>query len=178
MDKQSGYQYIVDKFGEEKITLRSEWLYSLLEDYIKSENLQERVGISRDILKYVMVDYFVDIDRLKSFAGIPKVNDSKIYSYTSFWILKHKPLQVLKLQGAAELIFVNEDFVSHMLRGYLFSNPENVPILNNKQEEVDLFVSTLVYYFKYREFSAQSIEMLLLAFAAGRGYQYSVDHQN
>lgn len=178
MDKEASYRYIIDKFGEDKIILRSEWLYSLLEDYIKSENLQERVGISKDILKHVIVDYFVDIDRLKSFAGIPKVNDSKIYSYTSFWVLRHKPLQVLKLQEQSGLAFVNEDFVSHMLRGYLFSKPENVPILNNKQEEVDLFVSTLVYYFKYREFSAQSIEMLLLAFVAGRGYQYSVDHQN
>ncbi len=65
-----------------------------------------------------------------------------------------------------------------MLRGYLFSNSENIPILNNKQADVDLFVNTLVYYFKYREFSAQSIEMLLLAYAAGRGYQYSVDHQS
>lgn len=178
MDNKSGYQYIIDKFGEEKITLRAEWLYGLLEDYIRSENLQERVGISRDILKYVIVDYFVDIDRLKSFTGISRANDVKIYSYSSFWILKHKPLQVLRLQEAAELVFVNEDFVSHMLRGFLFSKPENIPILNNKQEEVDLFVNTLTYYFKYREFSAQSIELALLAFAAGRGYQYSVDYQN
>lgn len=178
MDKKTDYQYVIDKFGEDKIITRSEWLYGLLEDYIKSEKLQKRVGISTDILKHVIVDYFVDIDRLKSFAGIPKVNDSKIYSYTSFWILKHKPLQVMELQSAADLVFVNEDFVSHMLRGYLFSNPENIPILNNKQADVDLFVNTLVYYFKYREFSAQSIEMLLLAYAAGRGYQYSVDHQS
>lgn len=69
----------------------------MLADYIKCEKRQKRVGISTDILKHVIVDYFVDIDRLKSFAGIPKVNDSKIYSYTSFWILKHKPLQVMEL---------------------------------------------------------------------------------
>lgn len=66
----------------------------------------------------------------------------------------------------------------NMLRGYLFADPDNIPILNNKQKDVDLFISTLVYYFKYRDYSAKSIEILLLAFAAGRGYQYSVDHQS
>ena len=48
---------------------------------------------------------------------------------------------------------------------------------SNKKDVVDNFVGTLLYYFKYREYSAKNIEIMLLAFEAGRGYQYSVDHQ-
>lgn len=176
MDKlEQQYDYIVEKFGKNKIVKRAEWLYKLVEDYLQSNELEGKVGISRDILKYVLVDYFVDIDRLKEFAHIDKVNDSKIYAYTAYWLLRHKPLQVLQLDNALDLTFVNENFVAHLLRSFLFSNPDDTPILDNKREDVDLFVSTLLYYFKYREYSAQSIELAILAFNAGRGYQYSVD---
>lgn len=170
------YDYIVEKFGEDKISKRAEWLYKLLDDYLQSNELVGKVGISRDILKYVLVDYFVDIDRLKEFAHIERVNDSKIYAYTAYWLLRHKPLQVLQLDNAYDLSFVNEKFVAHLLRSFLFSNPDDAPILDNKRGDVDLFVSTLLYYFKYREYSAQSIELVVLAFNAGRGYQYSVDY--
>lgn len=50
-------------------------------------------------------------------------------------------------------------------------------ILDNQKETVDNFVDTLLYYFKYRDYSAKSIEIIILAFGAGRGYQYSVDFQ-
>ena len=176
--KDPGYEYIIARFGEDKVLARSSWLYDLLQDYIEIKGLGDRVDISEDILKHVLIDYFVDIDRLKEFADISKANDSKIYAYTCFWMLRHKPLQVKNMSDCQDLVFVNEDFVANLLRGYLFSNPENVPIMNNVREDVDNFVSTLVYYFKYRDYSAKSIEMIILAFGAGKGYQYSVDHQN
>ena len=72
---------------------------------------------------------------------------------------------------------MNEEFVCYLLRSYLFSAPENVPILDNKKDQVDNFVDTMLYFFQYREYSAQNIEIMILAFQAGCGYQYSVDHQ-
>lgn len=176
-ETQSSYDYIVKKFGKDKISERSKWLYNLMSDYIDSRGLQGKVVISEDILEYVLVDYFVDIDRLKEFAEISKVNDTKIYAYTSYWVLKHKPLQIVSMQDAKDYVFANEEFIVYLLRGYLFSDPDGVPILSNKQEDVDFFVKTLLYYFKYRDSSAKSIEMILLAFRAGRGYQYSADYQ-
>lgn len=173
-----GYQYIVDKFGEEKVISRSEWLYNQLSDYIDSQNLMGKVTISRNVLKHVLVDYFVDIDRLKDFSEIPRANDTKIYAYTCFWLLRHKPLQINSLDDAPELVFVNEEFVSYLLRGYLFSDPDDIPIVNSQRDGIDCFVRTMLYYFKYREYSAKTIEMIILSFLAGRGYQYSVDYQN
>jgi hypothetical protein len=175
-DKPNGYQYIIDKFGEAKVESRAKWLYNQLSDYIEIRNLQENVEISEDILEHVLIDYFVDIDRLKEFADIEKANESKIYAYTCFWIVRHKPLQLKKCSQIQELVFVNEEFVVHLLRAYLFT--DSVPIVNTQQEQVDLFARTLLYYLKYREYSAKNIELMILAFEAGRGYQYSVDYQN
>ena len=149
-----------------------------MSDFIEADQNHDKVIISSDILNHVIVDYFVDIDRLKDFQNIDKVHDSKIYAYLSFWILRHKPIQVVKVDNAKKLSFINENFVCCFLRSYLFSEPENVPIINNKKEIIDNFVETLLYYFKYRDYSAKNIEIIILAFAAGRGYQYSVDYQN
>ena len=140
-----GYQYIVEKFGQEKVQSRTKWLYDLLCDYITENNLTDQVNISRSVLKHVLVDYFVDIDRLKDFSEIPKANDSKIYAYSCFWLLRHKPLQINQQSDAQSLAFVNEDFVAHLLRSYLFSAPDNIPVMNNQKEDVDNFVRTLLY---------------------------------
>ncbi|MCM1044871.1 MAG: hypothetical protein NC417_05130 [Candidatus Gastranaerophilales bacterium] len=177
-DEVQGYQYIVTKFGEEKVRSRAEFLYNTLSDYIKMQELTDKVEISRSVLKHVLIDYFVDIDRLKDFSDISKVNDSKIYAYLSYWLLRHKPLHMSAGCDEQELVFVNEEFVSHFLRGYLFSQPDGIPIMNDKKEDVDVFVKTLQYFFKYRDYSAKNIEIMILAFVAGRGYQYSVDCQN
>lgn len=171
------YQYLVAKFTEEKIQSRYEWLYDLMEDFIRIKGYQDKVIISADVLDHVVVDYFVDVDRLKEFQQIEKTNYSKIYAYLSYWLLRHKPIQILAAEQMEDVVFVNEEFVSSLIRSYLFSEPENVPILNNQRDKVDQFVETLFYYFQYREYSAKNIEIMLLAFQAGRGYQYSVDHQ-
>ena len=75
------------------------------------------------------------------------------------------------------MAFINEEFVTQLIRSYLFSDPDSYPILNNQKEVVDNVVETMIYFFKYREYSAKNIEIMILAFQAGRGYQYSVDHQ-
>lgn len=173
-----GYQYILDKFGEEKVKSRSEWLCDQLNDYINSRNIADKVIVSQNILKHVLVDYFVDIDRLKEFSQIPRANDTKIYAYTCYWLLRHKPIQIIRQEDVPELVFVNEEFVSCLLRSYLFSDPDDIPIVNNRKDSVDSFAGTMLYYFKYREYSAKTIEMIILAFLGGRGYQYSVDYQS
>mgnify|MGYP004627767531 CR=1 FL=1 len=174
VDKADTYDFIIDHFGKERIESRFAWIYDLMQDYIDIERLQDKVYISEDILYHVMIDYFVDIYRLKEFQGIEKTHDSKIYAYLISWILRHKPLQV-KSENAPECAFVNEHFCSELLKGYLFKKPKNVPIVNSKKENMDTFSETLLYYFKYRDYSAKSIEMIILAFEAGRSYQFSAD---
>ncbi len=175
--EESGYQYLVEKFGEERIKKRYQWLYNQMMDYIEAKEMEGRILISDDILCHVVVDYFVDIDRLKEFQGIEKTQPSKIYAYTVFWILRHKPMQITMMENAPELAFVNEEFSSYLIRELLFSEPDAAAILENQREKVDNFVDTMLYYFQYRDFSAKNIELMILAFEAGRGYQYSIDYR-
>ena len=92
--------------------------------------------------------------------------------YLKHWLL------FLDFQGISKSGFSTEEkFVQEFLRSYLFKDPDNVPISVIKKEEIDNFLETLVYYFQYRDFSAKSIEMIILGFQAGRGYQYSVDFE-
>ena len=174
--KGKGYVYLMDQFGEDKIISRYAFIYNFLQDFIEQKGYADRVIISSDILDHVVVDYFVDIDRMKGFQEIELTNEIKIYSYLSFWILRHKPLQIICPEGEPDLAFVNEEVVSDFLRSKLFSEPDSVPILPEKKASIDDFTITMIYFFKYRDFSAKNIELMMLAFQAGRAYQRSVDY--
>lgn len=154
-----------------------DWIYQMMYDFIKRFKYETKVIISRDILDHVIVDYFVDIDRLKEFSNIEQIHHSKIYAYLAFWILRHKPIQVIVECDATEVSYVNEEFVCYMLRSYFFADGGVHSIIDEKKEDVDNFIDNLLYYFQYRDYSAKGIEIMLLAFKAGCGYQYSIDHQ-
>lgn len=178
LENSDNYVYLISKPGnKEEISSYYDWLNNLLIDFVQKKGYQDQVIVSDDILKHVIIDYFVDIDRLKEFQKIEKVHASKIYAYMSFWLLRHKPLQLTVSEGAADLAFINEEFATYIIRSYLFSEPENVAILANKRECIDSFVATMLYCFQYREYSAKSIELMILAFQAGCAYQYSAEHQ-
>ena len=179
MEKENSgnYVYLVKKIGKETISSRYDWVNHLMASFIRKKGYQERVLVSDDILRHVIVDYFVDIDRLIEFQEIESVHSSKIYAYLAYWILRHKPMQITVSEGAAGLCFVNEEFACCLIRSYLFSEPENVAILEDKRECVDNFADTMLYYFQYRDYSAKSIELMILAFQAGCAYQYSADRQ-
>lgn len=176
-DRKEGYEFILDKFGEEKIVSRCEFLYNLLTTYLKRKSLLDRVCLAPAILKHVVVDYFVDIYRLKDFQEIDLVNDTKIMAYTAFWILRHKPLQIIDIEKADDLVYVNEDAVGEIIRTHLLNNPADVVIMQEKSKRIDDFVNTMKYFFQYRLYTAQNIELMLMAFDAGRDYQYCADHQ-
>lgn len=171
------YRYLVEKFGKTKIASRFDFVHNILDEYIKQNELEGRVIVSLNMIEHIVVDYFVDIDRLKELTKIIKTNEVKIYSYLSYWMLRHKPIQVVNGDGQDDLVFVNEDCVTAFLTSFLFKDPENVSLIEDRKPQVDEFVNTLRYHLIYRGYSAQNIELMLLAFIAGRGYQYSVDYQ-
>ena len=43
------YEYILDKFGEEKLLSRYTWLYDLMENFLRIKNYEDNVIISRVI---------------------------------------------------------------------------------------------------------------------------------
>ncbi len=171
------YRYLVEKFTAEKMASRFDFIHNILNTYIKQNELENRVIVSLNMIEHIVTDYFVDIDRLKELSKIIKTNEIKIYSYLSYWMLRHKPLQIINGDGQDDLVFINEDCVADFLLSFLFKDPDNVSLIENQKPQIDEFVKTLRYHLIYRGYSAQNIELMLLAFLAGRGYQYSVDYQ-
>lgn len=172
-----GYQYLIEKYGGDRIASRFDYVNNLLKDYIVQNKYQDRLTISQNLVEHIIIDYYVDIDRLKEFQEIKYTNEIKIYSYLAYWMLRHKPLQLVCDDEQDDLVFVNEEFVADFLCSFLFSDPGNVPYADEQKKKIDDFIKTLKYHFAYRSYSAQNIELMLLAFNAGRGYQYSVDYQ-
>lgn len=169
------YQFLIEYFGEDVLESRYNTIFSYLEDYIQVKELEDEVSISKPLLNNLVVDYFVDIYRLKDFQDIQKVNDAKIYAYTAYWLLRRKPLQLVKADLKSEFAFINEEMVVAYLYSFLYSEPNNVAIISLKEKEFKEFENNLLYTFMYRDYSPKMIESLIYAFQAGRAYQYSVD---
>lgn len=169
------YQFLIEYFGEDVLESRYNTIFSYLEDYIQVKELEDEVSISKPLLNNLVVDYFVDIYRLKDFQDIQKVNDAKIYAYTAYWLLRRKPLQLVKADLKNEFAFINEEMVVAYLYSFLYSEPNNVAIISLKEKEFKEFENNLLYTFMYRDYSPKMIESLIYAFQAGRAYQYSVD---
>lgn len=173
------YNYLLEEFGEDKITNRYSTIYSYLEDYINRHDLAEKVIISESLLNQMIIDYFVDVFRLKEFHNINKINPTKIHAYSAYWLLKRKPIQIIApAENSVELTFVNERFVCGYVLRFLTNLDYDVAILNEKKQEYIEFVDNLMYFFQYRVNTPQMIETLLSSFQAGRALQFSVDYQN
>lgn len=185
-DKMLTNEDLVEYFGESKIRNRFNTVYTLLSMYIERENLGNFVIISNSILEHTIVDYFRDIYRLKEFhKEIEFTNETKITSYLAFWLCHRKPLQVIQTitpdtdketeQKLDELVFVNESMVCSFIEEQIFQNPEVPASLDENNRAYKEFLENLLYVLKYRQFTAQNIESMILAFNAGRAYQSAVD---
>lgn len=173
------YKYLLEEFGEEKITSRYKIIYTYLEDYIDRHELINKVIISEGLLNQMILDYFVDIYRLKEFHDIDKINTVKIHAYSAYWMLKRKPLQVIsKEDDVPELLFVNERFVCGYLMRFLTELDYDVAILEEKKQDYVEFIDNLMYFCQYRVNTPQMLETMLSSFRAGRALQFSVDYQN
>lgn len=167
------YKFLLEEFSEETIEKRFETIYNFINAYIESNNLQDKVFVSINLLNNMIVDYFSDIYRLKGFQDIELTNLEKIYSYTAYWLLRRKVIQLKHTETDDELSFVNEEMVVTYLFSFLFDTSNF--IVDSQKEIFAEFQKNFLYSFIYRNYSPQTIESLIYAFKAGRAYQYSID---
>jgi len=167
------YKFLIQKFTKETIEKRFEFIYNFLNIFIESNNLQDEVSISLDLLNSVVIDYFSDIHRIKEFQDIKLTNQAKIYAYTAYWLLRRKVLQLKCEDTNDKLTFINEEMVATYILSYLLET--DVFIVDSQKEDFSEFQKNLLYSFIYRNYSPQSIESLIYAFKAGMAYQYSID---
>ncbi len=164
-DTSLNYDEIVAHFGKDTITDRYEYLYDKMQDYINETKQSDVLYVNTNLLHQVVMDYFSDIYRLKSFHKIEHANITKIVAYEVFWILRRKPIQ---LKESGEAVFSNEGFLTVFVAHELLV-PEETEPLNSQQEEIFLkFLAHFNYHLKYRNVDKQSIEAILFSFETAK----------
>jgi len=145
-------------------------LYNMMQKYIEETGHVGKVSINELLLGYTLVDYFEDVRRLMDFHHLEfeGINGIKIISYTSFWLLRRKVIQINDLDK--DIIFINEKFVLAYILDFL-SNKDKHHVLDRSSDGLTSFSKSLFYFLKYRARDAQSIEMFIMAFFAGQIYQ-------
>lgn len=165
------YEELFKHFGEEKIRQRYEALEKYLKIFIGRSQFKDKVRISYSLLNQAVVDYFADIDRLKDFHNIEKANYIKIHAYSAYWLLRRKPIQVIKDDDDGELAFINENFVASYLLQFLRGEDSEVFIKIDDKAEYDGFVENLKYFLRYRTVTAKMLETFLESYQAGRAFE-------
>ncbi|MDE5590100.1 MAG: hypothetical protein K2J60_13345 [Acetatifactor sp.] len=154
--------------GEEIIKSRIEQISQEMLDFLEKNELEEIAYIHEMALTHAVMDYFSDIQRLKDYQKIDHVNDIKVKAYETFWMLKRKPLQLVRQLDDDRYLYVNEKFLLTRLTSFMLGDNINMPIVGEKGVAFRNFLDTLYYYLKFRRCDAQSIELMLLAFKAGQ----------
>ena len=169
--KAKTYQYLIDEFTEEK---RFQYLKFECNDILKrfnssSLNLHDSFRVNDSIIQDIVINYFADIDRLKKFHGIDKVNSIKIASYSGYWLAKLKPVQVYNTPTKQTIIDyrklfsqINEKIALALIMGISFDQS----IQKSCTKELVEFLKFLVYTLVYRVNTPQMIELSLQAHIA------------
>ena len=158
-------QYIAK---DDKFKSRYEAIYTDMEVFLRAFGYDEQASVNELILEYVLVDYFVDVQRLKTFHRLDHINSYKVVAYTAYWLLKRRPIQLL-VANEKTLIDINEKFVLAYILDFL-STVEGESLAVNDTDSIQAYKESLLYYLKFRCDSAASLEMILLAFQAGQVY--------
>ena len=137
---------------------------------LKSIGLAEIVRIDEDRLGRAIIDYFEDIDRLKDFEEIERVNVSKIYAYETYWLVRRKPIIVEDNVEENDsqndrLVYINEIVCAMMLVMNMCTEVGKIPDPGNDQTK--RFYELLYYNLRFRDFTAKSLELAIEAFMFG-----------
>ena len=164
----ANYDKLIDLIGEEVIKHRFMQLDQEMNTFLSINNLQEIAYVNEIALDHAIMDYYSDIQRLKDYQDIEYINEIKIKAYETFWLLKRKPIQLKKQLQDDSFLYVNEKFLLSRLTCFMLQDDINKPLLSERRKAFKNYLDTLYYYLKFRRCDAQSIELMLLAFEAGR----------
>jgi len=160
------YVDLLKEFGEDTIKRSIDVWKKRMDEFIMVRDLSGKVRVSDRNLFLAILSYFSDIKRIIPYHEMQEdVNDVKIHSYLAYWFLRKKALQVLSDFDESERI--NERFVAFVLTDFLLRDWASAKLLGDAKDQFNEFTQTLYYTFSYRDYSAQSIELVLLGFLAG-----------
>lgn len=163
------YENLIDLVGFEKIENRYQFVYEQMVSFIGRLNAKEKITINERVLMHAVLEYYEDIEKVKSAHELDHTNSQKVFAYLAYWLLRRQPIQIITEEDCDEnLVFANEKFVLSMLMSFLTSGFEAKPLVAEDKKIYQAFLNSFFYYLKFRKPDAQAIEMILLAFATGK----------
>ena len=141
-------------------------LYREMQEYLMRCGAANYAQINVKLLGKAIRDYFEDIERLKSFEGIEKINEAKIYAYEVFWLLRRKPIQIVNSADIPEIgLYLNEFICASMMVSRMYKEARvNIDGIDPNRIA---FIDLLYYNFKYRLYTQKSLELLVEGFFLG-----------
>lgn len=172
MKDRNTYDHLIENFGSEVLADRYMFLKKYASKFIEIIDAKDYFHIQPRIINEILVDYFSDIARLKSFHNIERSNPQKVASYTAYWVAKRKPIQFkenvnmdsLPADRSAQLSDINEWFSAILFYSMLYDH--NAGIFDQSSEDLysfTNFLKSLNYFFTYRLFNPQALEMIAYA---------------
>ena len=113
--------------------------------FIDSNKLQDKVFIHQMALNHAVMDYYSDIQRLKSCQEIGHINEVKIKAYETFWLLKRRPLQLKAQLEDDKWLYINEKFLLACIASFILR--DNINILNRPQKRSAICQGTRILPF-------------------------------
>lgn len=154
-----------DLEGKYPVETRFENLLDQMQEILINMGVIDYVSINTDLLGKAVIDYFEDIDRLKSYEDIARVNVDKIYSYGTYWILRRQPIQIIDQSLDERFWYINEKVCIAMMIPKMLA--EMGISMNEQNPRFKNFLELMYYNFKYRLYTQQTLEFMIEAFFCG-----------
>jgi hypothetical protein len=151
--------------NHDRIVLRFLSLLRHIESFVNVKKIAGNIRIDTQSLKAVVCDYFSDIARLKDFHKLQRVNVAKIYAYTTYWLLRRSPLQVVDNFRGSE--YINELFATSYLVSHILAELGTTASLCENPAAFYEFQNLIFYNLKFRHYTQQSLELMIEAFICG-----------
>lgn len=174
---QQNYIELIKEVGEKEFDSRFSELQKQINEFLDAAGYAFReekggcVECNDRILYHVILDYYSDIRRLKEFHVIKHTKTDKNIAYLAYWILKRKPIQVPNFIEKDKDIFINERFVCYIITYECVQQKQkesgNYKLDEQSMKKYDRYIDLLLYFLKYRECSAQMLELLIETFKMG-----------
>lgn len=161
------YGFILDYYTMEDLQERFGVWYLDAKKFIEKKGLTDCVQINSRRLGYAVCDYFTDMIRMKEFHEIDHANLNKIYAYSAYWFLRRQPIQLISDLEQDMDLYINELFIVNNLVAKLKRHCSHRDVI---QKQALLEMANLWFYnFKFRIFTAQSLEMAICSFFVANG---------
>ncbi len=96
IDQRPNYASIISNFSEDSVKLRMQKILEISEKLIHESGLSEYLKTDVDLVEELVLDYFADVDRLKKFHRIDKINSIKVSAYTAYLVWMRRSIQIIK----------------------------------------------------------------------------------